>query len=447
MPALTRICALALSLLALGSGSAGAATFIRDAEIEHTLHRIADPILRVAMLSPGTVNLYIVGDPRMNAFVAGGQNIFINSGMLTQLDTIEQLQAVIAHEAGHIAGGHLQRMSDGMQGPRNLALLGLVAAAAATVGGNPQAGMALAAGGQQMAQRSALAYSRGEEASADSAAVGFLSAAGGDPGAMVAVLQRFEGQEALMTAQMNPYLQNHPLSPERIAMLEQRIAKLPKGHNPPSSEDIYWYDRMVAKLKGFLQTPTQTLRDYPPADGSEFATLARAVAYYRQPDVARGSAEIEQLLALRPDDPYYLELKGQFLLESGHAAPAVEAYRRAVELAPGEPLLLGELGRALLNTDDRGDTAEARDVLARSAALDKASPDVLRDLALAEARLGNEGAAALDTAERFLLLGKFRDALRNADHASAVLPYGSPGWRRAQDVTSIVQRALKKERP
>lgn len=445
MPALIRICALALSLLAFGPGSAFAATFIRDAEIEHTLHRVADPILRAAMLSPGTVHLYIVDDPQLNSFVAGGQNIFINSGMLTQLDSIDQLRAVIAHETGHIAGGHLARMADGMQAPRNLALLGLVAAAAATVGGNPQAGMALATGGTQMAQRSALAYSRGEEASADSAAVGFLSAAGSDPGAMVAVLHRFEGQEALMTAQRDPYLQNHPLSPERIAMLEQRVDKLPKG-DPPDPEDVYWYDRMVAKLKGFLQTPTQTLRDYPLADGSEFATLARAVAYYRQPNIAQGSAQIEQLLALRPDDPYYLELQGQFLLESGQAAPAVEAYRQAVALAPKEPLILGALGRALLNTDDRADTAEAREVLARSAALDKKSPDVLRDLALAEARLGNEGAAALDTAERFLLLGQFRDALRNADHASAVLPYGSPGWRRAQDVTSIAQRALKKER-
>lgn len=445
MPALTRICALALSLLALGPGPAAAATFIRDAEIEHTLSRIADPILRSAMLSPATVNIYIVNDPQLNSFVAGGQNIFINSGMLMKLDTIDELRAVIAHETGHIAGGHLARMADGMLGPRNLALLGLVAAAAATVGGNPQAGLALAAGGQQAAQRTALAYSRGEEASADQAAVGFLSSAGSDPGAMITVLQMFEGQEALMTARMNPYLQNHPLSPERISMLEQRVAKLPKG-DPPSAEDVYWYNRMVAKLKGFLQTPTQTLRDYPPVDTSELATLARAVAYYKKPDIAKGSAEIARLLEIRPDDPYYLELKGQFLLESGHAVPAVEAYRQAVALAPQEPLLLGELGRALLNTDDKADTVEARDVLARSAALDKASPDVLRDLALAEARLGNQGAAALDTAERFLLIGQFRDALRNADHASALLAYGSPGWRRAQDVTSIAQRALKKER-
>lgn len=446
MPALIRIAALALSLLALAFEPAAAKTFIRDAEIEHTLSRITDPILRAASISPATVHIYIVDDPELNSFVAGGQNIFVNSGMLMRLTSIDELRAVLAHETGHLAGGHIQRMADGMAGPRNLALLGLVAAAAATVGGNPAAGMALATGGQQVAQRSALAYTRGEEASADQAAVSFLASAGTDPQAMIDVLQMFEGQEALMTAQMDPYLVNHPLSPERISMLEERVAKLPKGH-PADADDVYWYNRMVAKLKGFLQSPAQTMRDYPAGDTSEFATLARAVAYYQQPNMAKGAAEIARLLAIRPGDPYYLKLKGQFLLQAGQAGPAVEAYRAAVQAAPKEPLLLGALGRALLNTDDKGDTVEARDVLTRSAALDKESPDVWRDLALAEARLGNEGAAALDTAERYLLVGQFRDALRNADHASAVLPYGSPGWRRAQDITSIAQRALKKDRP
>jgi predicted Zn-dependent protease len=198
---------------------------------------------------------------------------------------------------------------------------------------------------------------------------------------------------------------------------------------------------MVAKLGAFLDSPAQTLRRYPASDASEIATLARAVAYHRRPDPAAAAASMEALLRLRPDDPYYHELEGQFLLESGKAAPAAEAYRRAVALAPDEPLILGGLGRALLNMDDEGVTAEARDALARSAAKDPANGAVLRDMALAEARLGNEGAAALATAERFALEGRFRDAHRNARRAAALLPVGSPGWRRAEDLVTMARRA------
>ena len=199
---------------------------------------------------------------------------------------------------------------------------------------------------------------------------------------------------------------------------------------------------MVAKLDAFLQSPAQTFRKVPAGDTSEAALLSRAIAWHRRPDPAKAEATVDALIALRPDDPFYNELKGQILLESGHAAAAADAYRRAVALAPKQPLILGGLGRALLNMDDDSVTAEARDALARSAAADEANAAVLRDLALAEARLGHEGAAALATADRFTLQGQFRDANRNATRAAALLPEGSPGWRRAQDLINVTKRAL-----
>jgi predicted Zn-dependent protease len=229
---------------------------------------------------------------------------------------------------------------------------------------------------------------------------------------------------------------------ERMALMEDRVAKMPPGADPPA-EDAYWHRRMVAKLDSFLGSPAQTLRKYPERDASEAAELARAVAWHRRPDPGRAHEAMQALLAARPDDPYYLDLEGQFLLESGRTEAAAEVYRRAAALAPEEPLILGGLGRALLNMDDDAATAEARDVLARSVAADRANGAVLRDLALAEARLGNEGAAALATAERFTLEGAFRDAQRNATRAAALLPEGSPGWRRAQDIITMARRALK----
>lgn len=223
-------------------------------------------------------------------------------------------------------------------------------------------------------------------------------------------------------------------------LLESRVAEQ-KPAPPPDPAEVYWHARMVAKFKGFMQTPGQVLRAYPASDGSEAATLARAVAYHREPSLKRALAQVDALIAARPEDPYYHELRGQFLLEAGQAQAAAASYGRAVALAPKEPLILGGYGRALLNA---GQPQEAVEALRRSATMDKANPEVLRDLALAEAQLGNEGAAALATAERFLIAGRFQDALRQATLAERALPRGSPGWRRAEDAITMARRALNR---
>ncbi len=423
-------------------GPAAALALVRDAEIEHTLARMADPLLRAAGLGPHTVRIYIVNDRDPNAFVAGGRNIFVNTGLMTELDSMDELRAVIAHEIGHITGGHLVRRGTDVAGGGLMAIgaLGVLGAAAAGV---PEAGIAIATGTAQVAHRSELAYGRAEEASADQAGLRYLAAAGADPRAMLEVLEHFRGQDALLAAgHVDPYALSHPRWGERLALIEDRVAKLRPG-GPPSAEDAYWHARMVAKLDAFLGSPAQTLRKYPEGDSREAARLARAIAWHRRPDPRRAEAAMQGLLAARPDDPYYLDLEAQFLLESGKAEAAAAAYRRAAALAPKEPLILGGLGRALLNMDDDRATAEARDVLARAAAADKQNAAVLRDLALAEARLGNEGAAALATAERFVIEGSRHDAGRNAERAAAFLPEGSPGWRRAQDIITMARRALK----
>ncbi|MCC0067251.1 MAG: M48 family metalloprotease [Rhodovulum sp.] len=415
---------------------------MRDAEVERTLARIANPVFRAAGLNPASVHVYIVNDRELNAFVAGGQNIFLFTGLLARLETIDQLRAVIAHETGHITGGHQARRDQAMKGARGMALIGMIGAAAATAGGSPTAGLAIASSSRQAAERSMLAHNRAEEASADQAGIRYMAAAGSDPAAMLEVLDLFRGQEALMPSRMDPYALTHPLWSERIALLEQKTAALPHGDGP-SPEDVYWHARMVAKITGFLGRPSEVASRYPAGDGSEAATLARAIAAHRRPDPARAAALADTLIAARPEDAYYHELKGQFLLESGQAGGAVAAYREAVALAPDEPLILAGLGRALLNLEDGAADAEARAVLSRSAALDKANAGVYRDLALAEARLGDEGAASLATAERFVLEGRFADAERHAARAAGLLPAGSPGWLQAQDVITVARRAQK----
>lgn len=431
--------ALVLSLvLAAPSAAQG---LIRDAEIEATLKRLAWPMFRAAGLTPASVRIFVIDDPEPNAFVAGGANLFLHTGLLVRLKTVDQLRAVIAHEVGHIAGGHIARRDAALGGARGIAAIGAATALAAALGGSPQAGLAIATGSANAAQRAALAHSRGEEAAADQAGLRYMAAAGADPQAILEVLRLFRGQEALLSSSQDAYARTHPLWSERIALLEERIAAMPPSPEPDPAV-AYWHARMVAKFRGFLQSSGQTLRAYPAADGSESAALARAIAYHREPSLARATAHADALLAARPEDAYYHELKGQFLLEAGEAEAAAAAYRRAVALAPKEPLILGGLGRALLNLDEPGAAAEAAEALRRSAAMDRANPEVLRDLALAESRLGNEGQAALATAERFALAGRFTDALRHAEHAAVLLPNGSPGWNQAQDVIVMAERAL-----
>lgn len=430
--------ALALALATAGQVAA-AGGLIRDAEIEATLKRLAYPMLRAAGINPGSVRIYIIQDSEPNAFVAGGYNLFVNTGLVTRLKTVDQLKSVLAHEIGHMAGGHTIRRDDAIGGAKGIAAVGMAAAIAATVAGSPGAGVALATGAGNAAYRTTLAYSRSEEAAADQAGLRYLIAAGGDPEATLEVLRMFRGQEALLSSSQDAYSRTHPLWSERIMLLEQKVAEA-KRPSPPDPTEVYWHGRMVAKFKGFIQTPGQTLRNYPESDGSEPARLARAVAWHRQPNLKRALAEVDGLIASRPDDPYYQELRGQFLLEDGQARAAAAAYAKAVALAPKEPLLLGGYGRALLNADQPDQAAE---VLRQAIAKDKANPEVLRDLARAEAELGDEGAASLATAERFVLEGRFNDALRQAARAQQMLPRGSPGWRQADDVITMARRALK----
>ncbi len=417
---------------------AQAQSLIRDAEIERTLGQISQPIFRAAGLSPSQVKIYIVNSRDLNAFVAGGNNIFLNTGLLRRLESLDQLQAVIAHEVGHITGGHLARRNAKVRASSGAVGIGLLLAiaAAAAGGGEGAAGAALAV--QSAVTRDFLRHTRAEEGAADQAGLRYMVGAGADPNAIMEVLQIFRGQEILSASRADPYVRTHPLWSARIRYLEDQIASAPKGREP-SASDAYWHARMVAKFDAFIGNPSRVLRR---AKGNqEFDLLARAVAYHRLPDVSKSMQSVDALLRARPNDPFYHELKGQFLLEGGKAAASVASYRKAVSLAPKEPLLLAGLGRALVAVGSADSVREALRVLEKSRQLDGANARVLRDLATAYARTGNNGQASLVTAERFALQTRFRDAAIHATRAAGQLPEGSPGWRRAQDILAVAKQA------
>jgi len=419
----------------VASAETRAQTLIRDAEIERSLNEIAQPILNAAGLSPDNVKIMVINDSTLNAFIIDGRHIFIHSGLMAKMERPEMLQAVIAHEAAHIANGHVVRRAMNARNARSASGLGLLLSGIFAVTGNLQAAGGLAVGSSGTAQRLFFAHTRDEENAADQAAVQYMARAGTDPSAMADVLEIFRGQEVLAPGRQDPYVRTHPLTRDRLRRVREYAATYGgEKRKAASSDSDYWFARARGKLEAFLGDPARVVRQLRDARADSLTLMQRAVAYHRLPDRKKAAANADALVRARPEDPYVHELKGQILYEARRFESAGQAYARAVELAPQEPLILAGYGRALLALDTRDGNRRGLKVLERSRSQDPVQPRMLRDLAVAYARLGDKGMASLATAERYALVGRLGDAVVHAERASDFLPRGSPGWNRAQDV-------------
>lgn len=442
MRLLGRLVTIVLLCLSLSS-AARAATFLRDADIEHALNQLARPILAAAGLSPSRVKIVVIKDSAYNAFIVDRRHIFINSGLLLKLENAAQLQSVIAHEAAHIANGHIGRRHQNAGAANTLAGLGMaLAAATAATTGNSEAAAGLSMGIASSANRMFMSHTRAEEAAADISGIRFMLSAGVDPSEFMHVLDIFRGQEMLSAGHQDPYARTHPLTRDRIRALKAQIAGLGKRPTPDTNAN-YWYARAQGKLSAYLRAPSWTLRRSAKSLTPDIRLMREAMAYHRTPDTTRAIAAIDKLIAKRPSDPYVHDLRGQIMLESRRTKAAIAAYKRAASLAPKDALILGGYGRALL-ADKQFKSARA--VLEKARGRDATNPSLLRDLAVAYAQLGQTGMASVVTAERYALIGRPKDALIHAKRAEGLLSRGSAPWLRAQDVISASQAAEKKRK-
>jgi predicted Zn-dependent protease len=434
---------LMVSLVTLPSYTAHAQgqgiALIRDTEAERVLRAKLDPILISAGLVPKDVQLHLVNDPSINAFVAEGQHMFINTGLLMTLDTPNQITGVMAHETGHMAHGDLVRAAAGMKAATLPMLLSMAAGLAAMIAGAGEAGQAILMAGQQIAERTFLAYSRTVEASADQAGVRFLTATHQSGVGMLQVFKRFQDQEILSSRRADPFAQSHPASSDRIASLQDLVDASPYRDIKDSPETIYAFDMMRAKLRGYIQQPEVSLRQYPVSNTSKPARYARAMAYFRTPDMQKALGEIQSLLAEEPDNPYFLEMYGQINVEMGKVEEGIAPYRRAVEILPDAPLIRVALGAALLGTENPKYTNEAAQQLQTAISQDSDEPLGWYELALAYGRLGQKGKAELATAERYFIVDAFPQAMQFAVRAQRQLQQGSTDWQRATDILTIAQ--------
>jgi predicted Zn-dependent protease len=444
-----RFIAAFLVIMLVGARPAAAQEILRDAETEALFAKAFEPIMEASGLSPANVKVVLVQDDEINAFTAGGQTVYINSGLIEAADNINQVQGVFAHELGHVADGHVVFADRGEKSSLGVMILSLVLGAAAAAAGSPEGAAGIAAAGQRAALGNYLAFSRVQEATADATGAKFLNQAGISGKGMLAFFKKlYNEQYRYGYTDVDPFLQSHPLSGDRIANLSKTLQDSPAWNKPTDPALETAFERVKAKLKGYVDDPKDTLQAYPPSDQSVEAHYARAYAYHKggYPDKAR--AETAALVKADPDDPYFLELEGQVLLEGGDPKAAIAPLRKAVELTNYQPLITTTYGHALIATEDPANYPEAVKVLKQAVARDDNNPFAWYQLGTAYARTGDQPRAQLATAESAAMEGDDQLAVMSARQAMAGLPPNSPDWIRAQDIAMTSGNALddKKDR-
>jgi predicted Zn-dependent protease len=454
-PAARLVAVLTATALAVGSVPAHAQKgppIVRDAEIEQLLKEYTQPLLRAAGLAQQNVLVVIINDRSFNAFVADGRRIFVNGGALMDAETPNQIIGVLAHETGHIAGGHLARLREAMAAATTQSIIamllgiGAMVAAGGSNSGLGQAGAAAIAGPAQAVQNTMFGYIRAQEDQADRAAVKFLTATGQSPKGMYETFKRLADQTLYLSRGINPYMQTHPLPSERVAALEGAARQSPywDHKDPPALQARH--DLMRAKLYGFLERPEAVARRYPASDTSLAARYARAIAAYRYSDPRAAAASIDALIQAQPENPYFYELKGQAMLEGGKPAEAIAPLRHAVSLAPNPTLIQIMLAQALVATRDRSRVDEAVSILRAALAREPESPDAYSHLAMAYGLKNDLPNADLASAQAAFMRGDIKTAREIATRARARFPIGSPGWVKADDLASLKppQSALRR---
>ena len=440
-------------LAAFGAAQPAAAQgLIRDAEIEDTLRVWGTPVWQAAGLSVNDIHVYIVQDDTLNAFVSGGQNIFLHTGLLLAARDPNEIIGVMAHETGHIEGGHLARNYEAQQQAMRPALISLTLGVLAIAAGAPDAGAAILSGSGQFAQSEYVRHTQVQESAADQAAVTFLDASGQSGRGLIDFFNRNLRQYEYQMRHAPPYLITHPFTSDRVEALRQRVESAEHRDAQDTADNMMRFRFMQAKLVGFLQNEGQTLSRYPLSDTSQPARYARAVAYYRTSDLPKARAELAILLHDSPNNPYFQELMGQILFENGRAEESIAYHRRSVELAPNQPLLMINLARSINGAvprnatpaQVRAQTDEAIRLLQGALAIEQDNAFAWRELASTREQRGERGLAELCSAEQNYWIGDYGAAINFAERARRTLDQGTPSFVRATDIVEMSGEEMRR---
>ncbi len=417
---------------------------LRDTEIEQLLRDYTRPLLRTAGLEKHNIQVAIINDPSFNAFVADGRRIFVNYGALMQSQTPNQLIGVLAHETGHLAGGHLSKLREQLAQAQTQMIVAMLLGVGAMVAGSKTGpnssgsniGMAALSAPQEMIRRNLLSYQRQQEENADRAGVKFLTATGQSPRGMYETFQRFSSESLFAARGADPYAQSHPMPAERVRALEElaRSSAFWDKKDDPALQ--LRHDMMRAKTSGFMEKPDTVSRRYPPSNDSLPARYARAISTYLHGDLRSALSQIDALIQAQPNNPYFHELRGQALLEGARPAEAIPSLRKAVQLSGGAPLIEMLLGQAMVASNNPASTDEAIRLLRNALARENEAPLGYSQLAMAYGRKGDYAQADLAAAQAAFLRGDNKTARELAARAKTRFPVGSPGWVKADDIVA-----------
>ena len=445
-PGTFRLALAAVVGFTLAAQPAMAQSILRDAETEAFFREMANPLASAAGLNPRSLQMLLVGDPSINAFAAEGQNVFINAGTMLAADNVQQVQGVVAHEIGHVANGDLIAGDAAAGAAGKITILSLLLGVAAIAAGAGAAGAGILGAGQQAALGKYLAFSRDQEAKADNSGAAYLRKVGVSGRGELDFFKKLLNQETrLAIPQDDPYVRDHPLTEDRIQALQAVFETSPAWDTPVDPVLDARFQRIKGKLVGFIEEPRRVYQLYPPSDTSVPARYARVYAYHREAFTDKAVAEVDALLKTAPTDPYFNEIKGQVLLESGKPREALAPLRLAYA-ATRAPLIAALLGHALISTEDAKDNDEAKAILRQAVARDNQNPFAWYQLGVVYERAGDEPRAALAMAEQAQLSGEKARALISAKHAMEGLQPGTPDWLRAQDIVLVSQGTPKKKK-
>lgn len=434
----------ASSLVSPGQARAQGLPLIRDTEIERLLNDYSRPIFEAAGLGGGRVAVRIIRSRIFNAFVVDGRNVFVHTGAIMQSDTPNQIIGVLAHEAGHIAGGDLAALRSRIQRDQTkLILMRILGIGAAIASGNASA----IAAGDELVMRSMLAERRAQEAAADQRGLVYLNRTKQSARGMLETFERFQRQEYISDTHKDPFVRSHPVATDRLSLLRDRARQSPYFNKRDSARLQLRHDMMRAKLSGYLEPPGTVFNRYPRRDNSLPAKYARAIATFFRggPNGLNAAlAAVNELIRLRPKYPYFYELRADFLQRSGRAAEAVSDLRRALKLDPNASLIRIRLGTALLATRNPKAVNDVITMMQRTIRKDERDgdqkPRAYRVLGQAYYRAGKVPQSYAATAEAYFLAGNLKQAKVFAKRAQPGLRKGSPTWRKMDEIVTYKSR-------
>jgi predicted Zn-dependent protease len=434
-----------LALLPAAAQEGKGPPMIRDTEAEQLLRDYSRPILHAAGLEKQNIQVVIINDSTFNAFVADGRRIFVNYGAIMQSETPNQLIGILAHETGHLAGGHLAKMREQIAHAQTQLIIAMLLGAGAVVagarsgnsnGGLTNAGAAALSAPGEIIQRSLLSYQRQQEENADRAGVKFLTATGQSAKGMYDTFKRFSNDSLFAAHNADPYVQSHPMPVERVAALEELARTSPYWDKKDDPALQARHDMIRAKFSAFMERMDTVYRRYPLSDTSLPARYAHAIATYRHGELHDALAKIDALIQIQPANPYFYELRGQALLEGGKPAEAIAPLRKAVQLSNNAPLIEMLLGQALVGTDNTAYTEEAIAILRAAVSRETEAPLGYTQLAMAYGRKGDYAEADLASAQAAYLRGDNKTARDLASRAKTRFAIGTPGWVKADDIVT-----------